>query len=228
VRGDAGIREATLKVGGKEFSLAVVSGLGNARKLIERIKSGESEYDLIEIMACPGGCIGGAGQPVSNNPAVKKQRTKGIYENDRMLLVHKSQDNPYVNELYRNFLGEIGGHKAHELLHTAYRNRKRIVDEDVPLSGANGGGSVDVNICVGTSCFLKGSQRLLHEILNYLRMNSLEHLVNVSASFCFEQCDRGPTVRIGDQVIEHCTLDQAIQTIGEQMGPSQEEGAYHG
>ena len=228
VRGEGGLREAALKVGGKEFSLAVVSGLGNARKLIERMKSGEAGYDLIEVMACPGGCIGGAGQPVSSNPSVKKQRTKGIYENDRMLVLHKSQDNPYVDELYRSFLGDVGGHKAHELLHTGYRSRKRIVDEYVPLSGTKGSGSVDVNVCVGTSCFLKGSQRLLHEVLDYLRVNGLAQLVNVSASFCFERCDRGPTVRIGDQVLEKCTLDRAIQAIARQMGPARIEETLHG
>ena len=198
--------------GGKEFSLAVVSGLGNARKLIERIKSGEAAYHLVEVMACPGGCIGGAGQPVSADPTVRKLRTKGIYENDRMLVLHKSQDNPYVDELYRNFWAS-GRLKAHELLHTGYRNRKRIVDEDVPLHAAGGTGSVDVSVCVGTSCFLKGSQRLLHDILDYLGLNNLGHLVNVGASFCFERCDKGPTVRIGQQVIERCTLDEAIKTI---------------
>ena len=94
---------------GKEFTLAVVSGLGNARKVLEKIKSGEVHYDLVEVMACPGGCIGGAGQPVFSDPLVKRQRTKGIYENDRMLELHKSQDNPYITELYDTVLGEVGG-----------------------------------------------------------------------------------------------------------------------
>jgi NADH-quinone oxidoreductase subunit G len=215
VRGDAGIREKTLNIAGKDFSFAVVSGLGNARRLIERIKSGEARYDLVEVMACPGGCINGAGQPVSKNPEVRQKRTKGIYENDRMLELHKSQDNPYVKELYGNgaFLGEVGGHKAHELLHTGYRNRKRILDEDVPLSGPDASGSLEVNVCFGTSCFLKGSQKILHGVLDYLRTNDMDDLVNVTASFCFERCDRGPTVRIGSQVIERCTLETAIRAI---------------
>ena len=190
-----------------------MSGLGNARKVIERIKSGEASYDLVEVMACPGGCINGAGQPVYKGIDVRQKRTKGIYENDRMLELHKSQENPYVKELYSGLLGEIGGHKAHELLHTGYRSRKRIFDEDMALSGPDANGSLDVNVCFGTSCFLKGSQKILHGILEYLRSNDLDDLVNVSASFCFERCDRGPTVRIGSQVIERCTLDGAIQAI---------------
>jgi NADH-quinone oxidoreductase subunit G len=213
VRGENGIREASLTLNGKKFSLAIVSGLGNARKVIERIKSGEAAYDLIEVMACPGGCVGGAGQPVWNSREVRGKRTKGMYENDRMLELHKSQDNPYVTELYDTFLGEVGGNRAHKLLHTGYRSRKRIVDTDLAVNMQDVAGGLDVNVCVGTSCFLKGSQKLLREILDYLRSNQLADVVNVSASFCYEKCDRGPTVRIGNRVIEGCTIDMATEAI---------------
>lgn len=213
VRGEEGVREASLKVNGSEFTLAIVSGLGNARRILEKIKSGEVKYDLVEVMACPGGCIGGAGQPISLDPAVKQKRTKGIYENDRMLELHKSQENPYVNELYSNILGEVGGHKAHELLHTSYKNRKRISDEDMALSDTTGDGSLEVNVCFGTGCFLKGSQKLLHDVLDHIRQNNLTDLVNVSASFCFERCDRGPTIRVGEEVIERCSPQMAMEII---------------
>ena len=213
VRGEEGVREASLKVNGSEFTLAVVSGLGNARRVLEKIKSGEAKYDLVEVMACPGGCIGGAGQPVSADPFVKQKRTKGIYENDRMLELHKSQENPYVTELYSNVLGEVGGHKAHELLHTSYKNRKRISDEGIALSDSTSNGSLEVNVCFGTGCFLKGSQKLLHDVLEHIRQNGLNDMVNVSASFCFERCDRGPTIRVGEEVIERCTPQKAMEII---------------
>jgi NADH-quinone oxidoreductase subunit G len=213
VRGESAVREASLKVGGNEFSLAVVSGLANARKLLEAIKSGEAKYDLVEVMACPGGCVGGAGQPVSNNPGVRQKRTKGIYENDRMLELHKSQENPYVTDIYGNLLGDVGGHTAHRLLHTAYKNRKRISDEHMALSGVKTEQGLEVNVCFGTGCFLKGSQKLLQQITEYIHENDLDSAVNVSASFCFERCDRGPTVRIGDTVIEGCTIDMAASAI---------------
>jgi NADH-quinone oxidoreductase subunit G len=213
VRGDNGIREAALTVNGLEIRLAVVSGLGNARKILEKIKSGEARYDLVEVMACPGGCIGGAGQPVSNDPAVRQKRTKGIYENDRMLELHKSQQNPYVTELYEDLLGEVGGHKAHELLHTGYKSRKRISDSGLALSDASSDSRLEVNVCFGTSCFLKGSQKLFHDILGYIRTIGLDDQVNVSASFCFEKCDRGPTVRIGEMVIEKCTIEKVMEAI---------------
>lgn len=221
VRGDDGVREARLQVNGAEFSLAVVSGLGNARKVIEKIKSGDVHYDLVEVMACPGGCIGGAGQPVSTDPAVKQKRTKGVYETDRMLELHKSQENPYVNELYQNFLGDVGGHKAHALLHTGYKTRKRISDEGVALSGTEGDESVPVNVCFGTGCFLKGSQKLLHDILDHIRNKDLGASVNVSASFCFEQCDKGPTIMVGDTVIQGCTIEKAAAAIEREVAASE-------
>jgi len=212
-RGENGIREIKFLLAGKEFSLAIVSGLGNARQVLERIKSGQSHYDFVEVMACPGGCVGGAGQPVFTNPMVRQKRTKGIYENDRMLELHKSQDNPYVTELYTSFLGDVGGHKAHELLHTAYKSRKRIADEEMSLSSSKGEQGVEVNVCFGTGCFIKGAQKLLRDILEHIGTNNLKDKVNVSASFCFETCEKGPVIRVGETVIEGCTLEKAAQAI---------------
>ncbi|HOW54606.1 MAG TPA: NADH-dependent [FeFe] hydrogenase, group A6 [Syntrophorhabdaceae bacterium] len=212
VRGEEGIREAKLSVAGKEFTLAVVSGLGNARKALEMIRSGAAHYDFVEVMACPGGCVGGAGQPVFSDTAVRRKRTRGIYENDRMLELHKSQDNPYITELYQNVLGDVGSPKAHKLLHTSYRTRKRIFDEDVDIS-AGGEKSVDVSVCFGTSCFLKGSQKLLRDILVHIRSNGIGARVNVKASFCFEKCDKGPTIKVGNRIIEGCTIEKAIEAI---------------
>jgi len=212
VRGEDGLREAKLTVAGKTFTLAIVSGLGNTRRLLEKIKSGETHYDLVEVMACPGGCVGGAGQPVFSDQAVRQKRTKGLYENDRMLELHKTQDNPYIKNLYENVLGDVGSHKAHELLHTSYRTRKRISDEDVDIN-AGGERSVDVSVCFGTSCFLKGSQKLLRDILEHIRSNGLGGRVNVKASFCFEKCKTGPTIKVGSRIIEGCTIERAIEAI---------------
>lgn len=199
VRGENGIREVKFTLADREFSMAVVSGLGNARHLLEKIKVNEVKYDFVEVMACPGGCVGGAGQPVFTDVEVRRKRTKGIYENDRMLELHKSQDNPYIVELYNTFLKEVGGEKSHALLHTHYKSRKRIVDEDMQLSYGDKETGVEVNVCFGTSCFIKGSQKLLRGILDYINANGLKNKVNVSASFCFESCERGPVARIGNR-----------------------------
>jgi NADH-quinone oxidoreductase subunit G len=130
-----------------------------------------------------------------------------------MLELHKSQDNPYVTELYSTFLGEVGSPKAHELLHTSYKSRKRIADAGMAFSSSEGDQNVEVNVCFGTGCFLKGAQGLLREILEYINANGLEDRVNVGASFCFETCDKGPVIRVGETTIEACTPEKAAQAI---------------
>lgn len=131
VRGPKGIKEANITIGGIELKLAVVHTLGNAKVIAEQVKAGNCKYDIVEVMACPGGCISGAGQPESWDPSVTKKRAKALYDIDKKLQLHKSQDNHYVTQCYRDTLGEIGGHKAHELLHTEYQNRKRILTKDI-------------------------------------------------------------------------------------------------
>lgn len=212
-RGKEGVRELSMAIKGRQIRIAIVHGLANARKVIERIKSKEAQYDFIEIMACPGGCIGGAGQPVFRGANVRSKRTKGLYENDRMLQLHKSQENPYVSELYKNHLGSPGSGKAHQSLHTHYKARKRIFKEGVTLSGATEGKRLEVSICFGTSCFLKGSQKVLHDILGFLKQNDLSDRIEVKASFCFERCDSGPMVRVGEEVIEQATLEKVGKAI---------------
>jgi NADH-quinone oxidoreductase subunit G len=118
VRGIEGVREASIKVNGRTVRVAALSGLGNARKILEKIVSGEEKYDVIEIMACPGGCVNGGGQPYSRNrDEVVEQRTRALYHIDRNLPIRKSHENPSIQQLYQDFLGEPGSHLAHELLH---------------------------------------------------------------------------------------------------------------
>jgi NADH-quinone oxidoreductase subunit G len=210
VRGDSEIRELELNVGDKTLRLAIVSGLANARKILEHVKSGEAAYDLIEVMACPGGCIGGAGQPVYREQHIKRSRTKGLYDHESLMQLRHAQDNPFVQGLYKQHLDGIGGHDAHKLLHTGYQSRRRSCDEDVPVhtAGKAAHKPVEISVCFGTSCFLRGSQKLMHGILEHIKEHDLGQKFDVRASFCFEQCDRGPTVRIGDEVINKCTLDK--------------------
>lgn len=121
VRGLEGIKEATIDLGGTKISVAVTSGLGNARKLLEKIQSGACTYHIIEIMACPGGCINGGGQPYLHaDTDILEQRMKGIYAIDNGCDKRKSHENPYIIKLYKEFLGTPGGAKAHKLLHTEY------------------------------------------------------------------------------------------------------------
>ena len=128
VRGPAGIRRATYKIAGMDVKVAVASGLANARELLNAVKNGEEEFHMIEIMACPGGCINGGGQPnqsdsVRNNVDLVAARTKAIYEADEGLPLRKSHENPDVKRIYDEFLGVPGSDKAHHILHTAYEKR---------------------------------------------------------------------------------------------------------
>ena len=125
LRGMEGIRSATVDFDGLDVKIGIAHGLGNARKLLEEVKAGKSEYHAIEIMACPGGCIGGGGQPLHHgNAAILKARASAIYEEDRAKEIRKSHENPFIRELYTEYLGEPMSEKEHMLLHTSYFNKR--------------------------------------------------------------------------------------------------------
>jgi NADH-quinone oxidoreductase subunit G len=125
LRGFEGIREATVRINDIDLKIAIAHGLGNARKLLEDIRDGRSTYHAIEIMACPGGCIGGGGQPYHHgNIELLKKRATALYEEDRSKPLRCSHENPDIIKLYKEFLGEPYGEKAHELLHTHYTKRE--------------------------------------------------------------------------------------------------------
>ena len=127
LRGFDGIKEASVMIKGTEVKIAVASGLGNARKLLEEIQAGKTSYHAIEIMACRGGCIGGGGQPYHHgNVDILKKRMEGLYSEDESKVIRKSHENPYIIDLYEKFLGEPYGEKSHELLHTHYIPRKKM------------------------------------------------------------------------------------------------------
>lgn len=124
LRGMEGIREATIDFDGLPIKIGIAHGLGNARKLLGDIQAGKSEFHAIEIMSCPGGCIGGGGQPYHHGDAgVLKKRQAAIYQEDKNKTLRKSHENPHIIELYEKFLGEPMSEKAHHLLHTKYFDR---------------------------------------------------------------------------------------------------------
>ncbi|MGP3779062.1 NADH-dependent [FeFe] hydrogenase, group A6 [Halanaerobium saccharolyticum] len=123
VRGLEGIKKAEVEIGELKLKAAVAHGLGNARRVMEMIKEGE-EFDFVEFMACPGGCMGGGGQPISCADNVLEKRQQAIYEIDKQKTLRKSHENPYIKKLYDNYLEKPGSEKAHRLLHTKYKARK--------------------------------------------------------------------------------------------------------
>jgi len=129
VRGVEGIKEAEYDLAGTKVRVAVTSGLTNAKKLLDMVKSGEKDYHFIEVMACPGGCVNGGGQPhqsgdVRNFMDLRAERAKALYSEDASMELRKSHENPVVKELYETYLEKPGSHKAHHILHTSYVARK--------------------------------------------------------------------------------------------------------
>ena len=132
VRGTEGIKTATVNVGGTDVNVAIAHGLGNARKLLNDIKAGKGNYHFIEIMACPGGCVTGGGQPIVSAKVqaevdLKALRAKAVYGEDTKLSVRKSHENPAIKKIYEEYFEKPGSHKSHELLHTHYKARERKV-----------------------------------------------------------------------------------------------------
>jgi NADP-reducing hydrogenase subunit HndD len=127
VRGMEGIRAAEVQVGPHTLKIGIAHELGNARKLLEKVQSGESEFHAIEVMACPGGCIGGGGQPYHHGDMeLLKKRTQVLYDEDAGKKLRKSHENPYIIELYEKFLGKPLSEKSHHLLHTHYFKREKL------------------------------------------------------------------------------------------------------
>jgi iron only hydrogenase large subunit-like protein len=126
VRGVTGLKEATLTIAGVDINIAVSNGLTNAKTILEKVKAGGKQYHLIEIMACPGGCVAGGGQPYPPmdmdvlDPDLPRLRAQALYKIDSDKQLRRSHENPAIDHLYQDFLGEPNGEKAHHLLHTHY------------------------------------------------------------------------------------------------------------
>lgn len=127
VRGFDGWKEASIDLGGTEVRVAIVHGLGNAKKLIEKVRAGEADYHFVEIMACPGGCIGGGGNAPKTWKKMEK-RIEAVYAAEKNLPVRKSHENPFIKQVYEEFLGAPLGEKSHKLLHTHYYDRHDLLN----------------------------------------------------------------------------------------------------
>lgn len=130
IRGTEGIKEATYNVAGLDVNVAVVSGLDNAAKVLDKVKAGEANYQFIEVMCCPGGCVNGGGQPIQSGDTrnfvdLQGLRGSALYEEDANLPLRKSHDSPIIKKLYEEYLEKPGSHKAHDILHTTYVKRNK-------------------------------------------------------------------------------------------------------
>ena len=129
------MKELSVTLAGKEAKIAIVNTLAEADRLVQRVLNGEVHYDIVEIMACPAGCVGGAGQPIScKDRTTKKERSAGIYASDCKLPIRKSHENTEVQEIYKQWLQQPNSELAHKYLHTHYKNRKETSYKNVKVA----------------------------------------------------------------------------------------------
>jgi NADH-quinone oxidoreductase subunit G/NADP-reducing hydrogenase subunit HndD len=127
IRGLNGRKETRVQIGDLDLGIAVVSGMANARDLLEELRNGRNDLHFVEVMACPGGCIAGGGQRIGAGLEAIRARMQSLYAIDEKESIKTSHRNPEIMEIYKNFLGEPLGHKSHELLHTDYKKRDEVL-----------------------------------------------------------------------------------------------------
>jgi len=215
LRGPEGRRSVTLELPGGPVRIGIVHGLANARALVQDVREGREHYDFVEVMACPGGCAGGAGQPVAQR-SVRQHRAEQLRRIDAGMDLRVSSQNALVTRAYQESLGFPNSAKAHRLLHTRYSIRRRSTGDGIALSDA-GGARVPVSVCVGTSCHLRGSQQILTELMHHVDAQDLGGRVEIQATFCLEACDRGPTVRVAGQVLHRATLEGVKELLDQAL-----------
>jgi len=218
VRGLQGVKETTVVLGDAHVRLAVVSGLQNAQHLIDRIRSGDAPYDLIEVMACPGGCINGSGNPAPLLASDTAQRLDVLYRLDEEAPIRTSQDNPSVQEIYSNWLGQPFSEISHHALHTGYRRRSMRLQEPVEKPQREAP-VVDVGVCIGTNCYVKGSWKLLEGLAAELRRRGISERFRIKARFCTGECAGGPNVTIGQEIISGVDPNSAAAFTEERLLP---------
>lgn len=207
------IKTAEIEYDGKIIKTAAVSGLNNAKKLLEAIKAGKEYYDLVEVMACSGGCVGGGGQPQPNTGDARESRKKGLLGSEKLMQLKSPAENPIIKDLYRDHLYSPGSEKAHELLHTTYRNRKRIDGEICFSEDIKKAGKVSVKVCVGTCCYLSGAYELFSALKEIANEEKFKDRIELSATFCFENCAQSPCAMVDDILIGKATVEKVIDEV---------------
>jgi NADH-quinone oxidoreductase subunit G len=205
VRGLKGFKEFVATFNNRTIKAAVVSGIKNAKDLITKIESGDASYDIIEVMACPGGCVNGAGQPSVPHSAKTRLRGEGLYKNDKQMQFVSSKENPVIEKLYRDFLDKPGSYRAHELLHTHFTTHKRLQKMDLDFEPPVNGRAVEIKVCIGTYCHLKGAYDIFKQFHDTIMENGINATLN--ATFCFENCEGSPCVKIGDRIYGRVTKE---------------------
>lgn len=220
VRGLDGVKITEASVNGEAVRLAVVNGLANTKDLLEKIKSGEVQVDIVEVMSCRGGCIGGGGQPLPNDMEARQRRLGALYDCDSVQTLHNAGDNPYVQEAYRKWLEKPNSHTAHKLLHTGYKHRKRLTGEVIDVQEGTADETVHVSVCIGTCCYQGGSYDTISKLMDMAEARGYADKIDFKASFCFENCDMGPNIEINGKVHGNAVSERVEEILEELIEPA--------
>ncbi|MDO5553936.1 MAG: [FeFe] hydrogenase, group A [Planctomycetia bacterium] len=215
VRGMATRKEAEVSLDGQNIRVCVVHGLANAKKLIADIQSGKEHYDFVEVMACPGGCISGGGQPVGATDKLRVIRQKGLYAADKAHQVQKPQDNYLVTRCYEQYLGGgPGSHESHCVLHTAYQNRSQLFDAKIPAMRGTAEKRLPITVTICAKQENCPGQLLLGMIASYVKEHGYSDRVDLDAAFSSRESQDGTLcVTIGDQAVERTRFTNANNTL---------------
>lgn len=216
IRGFDGIKETTIEAEGIKVRVAVISGLNNAEPVIQKIVNGEEiGYDLIEIMACPGGCISGAGHPVPKKIDSLEKREKVIVDIDKHSKYRKSQDNPDIKKLYEDFYGEANSHLAHELLHTHYQQVKGdTLGAHVLRKSDSAFITREFEICICDKCAAQGSKEIYARTLKGIKDNKMEPFARIRTIRLKENHPgEGIHLTLDGKVMDVSSLEHIYRTI---------------
>lgn len=215
IRGFEGVKESTVEANGTKVRVAVVSGLKNAEPIIEKIIQGvDVGYDLIEVMACPGGCICGAGHPVPEKVDTLDNRQQVLVDIDKASKYRKSQENPDVLNLYKDFYGEPNSPLAHELLHTHYAPVKGDRSSNIRKKADSAFVTREVTICMCEECSAKGSKELYNKMNSRIKQLKMDSFVEVKTIRLKEtHVTEGVYVTLDGKQISESMLDNIYETI---------------
>lgn len=211
VRGMDKIKEAKLSTLAGEVSVAVVHGLASAKALVEKIKKGEVHYDFVEVMACPGGCISGGGQPFGVNNEIRMQRQAGTYVADKAAQLQKPQDNFIVAKCYEEVLGgQPGSHEAHELLHTSYKNRSQVFDAKAPAMRGTDDKRVPITVTVCAVNNPELGEKYVAGVAKYVKEKGYASAIDLDVAF---SAMHNECVVVGEQSVADLGCDSAMEKI---------------
>lgn len=195
---------------GKVIKGLAVYGLGNVRRVMKDIKENKLDVDIIEVMACNYGCVGGGGQPYPNNIEKRIVRAKILKENFSTDTLVSPVENFHMRSLYDNYFKSCLSEEAHNTIHTHYKNRKRIEEKDIEILPLPEDikDKLKVNVCLGTCCYSKGSYKILEQLIEASNKEDWAKNIEISGIFCIENCGNAPNVLVNGKVIEEATLEK--------------------